>query len=153
MVDAIDRGVTQVTRQEVISLFEPNGKGNDMKHSNGTKEIEINGQKFTAQYTIEVGDDPIDFETLTDGMDEQVVKELARDLERGDCSIVMITCTAKLECFSGADHLGGVFYYRSSDIDDTIASHGMIENACSNLIENAQKRLNSLKRIIDSISQ
>lgn len=124
-----------------------------MKHSNGTKEIEINGQKFTAQYTIEVEDDQIDFETLTEGMDEKDIRTLERDLERGDCSIVMIICTARLECFSGSDCLGAVFCYKSSDIDDAVTSHGMIENACSNLIEDVHKRLNSIKRIIDSISQ
>lgn len=105
--------------------------------------IKVNGQDVTAIVDVYCEQDDIPLDMVIGDLEDRA--ELERQIGRGDLMIAVVSVKAKAFGLSGRDSLGGVYIKSRQDLDQTVAEHSMIANACQDLSERIIETANRLK--------
>lgn len=110
------------------------------------KAIEINGHVLEAKVSIETSPDYLDIDDLIDpvAFPEQA-KILAKDLESGNASCLVVFVKASALGEEGTDCLCGCIVYQPSDVDSTVKEYSMTETSLEDLKDKITQKYDLLK--------
>jgi hypothetical protein len=114
-------------------------------HSTHSRTLTLNGKTHDVEINVYVDQDDLTLDDVIGDAEDR--EELERKLEQGDMMIAVITVEANIDGLSieGMDSLGGCYVENSSDVDELLRDHDMIEYALADLESNLKSELEILK--------
>lgn len=111
--------------------------------------IKVNGVNVTAHIKAFCEQDDLSLDDIIGDLEDRPTLE--RKIERGDLMIGYVRVEATAVGCEGVDSIGGCYIESPDDINQVIADHGMVVNACSDLEKNIIEQAKTLKPFMGDV--